>query len=287
MNDPMTETAAQTHREDPVRNWIDAAFDAQDYERTDERLTMLARFREALNQGVIRAAEPAGGYWHVHAWVKKGVFLHRALGVLTSVANGCFEMDTFPLRNTQQADLVRTVSTATVIRDGVYLAPGVSCIPPAFVNIGAWIGRDSVLDSHALVGACAQIGERVQIGAAAQIGGHIEPVDVLPVIIGDDVVMGGQCGVYDGAVIGAGAVLAAGTMLTAQTRVYDGIRKQIYEASAHRPLVIPPMAILMPGARQLSKGKYAGSGLLLHVPVVVGYRDDPSLPASLLDEFMD
>jgi 2,3,4,5-tetrahydropyridine-2-carboxylate N-succinyltransferase len=160
-------------------------------------------------------------------------------------------------------------------------------MPPSFVNIGAWVGRDTVLDSHVLVGACAQIGERVQIGCGVQVGGHIQPVESLPVIIGDDVVVGGQCGIYDGATVGDGAILCAGTILTAQTRVYDAMRKQIYTASPHRSLVIPPMAIVMPGARQLAKGKCEGSGLLVHVPVIVGYRDDASLSGSLLDELMD
>jgi 2,3,4,5-tetrahydropyridine-2-carboxylate N-succinyltransferase len=287
VSDPTIQAEMSVGTDGQIRAWIEDTFEREDYESSDDGLAMLAAFRQKLNDGRIRAAEPVKGHWRACAWVKKGVYLHRSLGTLMPAEAGCFELDTLPRRTVSRIEDVRVPSTATVIRDGVYLAGGVSCMPPSFVNIGAWIGRDTVLDSHVLVGACAQIGEHVRIGCGAQVGGHIQPVESLPVIIGDDVVVGGQCGIYDGATIGDGAILCAGTMLTAQTRVYDAVRKQIYTALADRPLVIPPMAIVMPGARQLSKGRCKGSGLLVHVPVIIGYRDETSLSGSLLDEFMD
>ena len=173
MSDPAVLAETSVRTDDRIRAWIEDTYEREDYERSDDGLAMLAAFREELNAGQVRAAEPVQGHWRACAWVKKGVYLHRALGRLVPAEAGCFELDTLAPRTVSRIEDVRVPSTAAVIRDGVYLAPGVSCMPPSFVNIGAWVGRDTVLDSHVLVGACAQIGERVQIGCGAQVGGHI------------------------------------------------------------------------------------------------------------------
>ena len=184
-----------------------------------------------------------------------------------------FDKDTLPLKKSEISDGVRVVPGGSAIRDGAYLAPGVICMPPMYVNIGAWIGEQSLLDSHALVGSCAQIGARVHVSAGAQIGGVIEPVGALPVIIEDEALIGGNTGIYEGAVIKARAVVGAGTVLTGSTPVYDLVRGQIIKPSVDRPLVVPEGAVVVPGARAVTVGNGPGWGLSLTTPVIVKYRD--------------
>ena len=240
-----------------------------------------ARLREALSAGTVRAAEPdasSPGGWRVNAWVKQGILLGFRFGDLVnaSMDHGkwpFYDKDTLPLRRFADGAGVRIVPGGSSVRDGVYLAPGVICMPPMYVNIGAWIGEQSLIDSHALVGSCAQVGARVHVSAGAQIGGVIEPVGALPVIIEDEALIGGNTGVYEGAIIKSRAVVAAGTVLTGSTPVYDLVRGVIIRPSAEQPLVVPEGAVVVPGGRAVTAGKGPEWGLALSTPVIVKYRD--------------
>jgi 2,3,4,5-tetrahydropyridine-2-carboxylate N-succinyltransferase len=240
-----------------------------------------ARLREALSAGTVRAAEPDASSplgWRVNAWVKQGILLGFKFGdtVNASMDHGkwpFYDKDTLPLRRFPDGAGVRIVPGGSSVRDGAYLAPGVICMPPMFVNIGAWIGEQSLIDSHALVGSCAQVGARVHVSAGAQIGGVIEPVGALPVIIEDDALIGGNTGIYEGAVIRTRAVVAAGTVLTGSTPVYDLVRGEIIKPTPDHPLVIPEGAVVVPGARAVTGGKGPEWQLALSTPVIVKYRD--------------
>src|SRR6266508_2115401 len=230
-----------------------------------------ARLREALSAGQVRAAEPDPSSpvgWRVNAWVKQGILLGFKFGDMAdaSMDHGrwpFYDKDTLPLKKPGLAAGVRIVPGGSAVRDGAYLAPGVICMPPMYVNIGAWVGEGSMIDSHALVGSCAQVGARVHVSAGAQVGGVIEPVGALPVIIEGAALLGGNTGIYEGAVIKARAVVAAGTVLTGSTPVYDLVRGEIIRPSADRPLVIPEGAVVVPCARAVTAGKRAAWGLSL------------------------
>ena len=240
-----------------------------------------ARLRAELSAGTVRAAEPdpaSPGGWRVNTWVKQGILLGFKFGdtVDVSMDHGglpFYDKDTLPLKQPGLAAGVRIVPGGSSIRDGAYIGPGVICMPPMFVNIGAYIGESSLIDSHALVGSCAQVGARVHVSAGAQIGGVIEPVGALPVIIEDEALIGGNTGVYEGAVIKARAVIAAGTVLTGSTPVYDLVRGEIIKPDADHPLVVPEGAVVVPGARAVTAGKGPEWGLSLATPVIVKYRD--------------
>src|SRR4029077_12326819 len=231
----------------------------------DARKTFL-EFREQLTQGKIRAAEKSRGDWKVNAWVKQGILLGFRLGELTKMGDATFsfvDKDTFPARQFAVADRVRVVPGGSSVREGAYVAPSVICMPPMFINGGAYVDEGTLIESHALVGSCAQVGKRVHLSAAAQIGGVLEPVNASPVIIEDDVLVGGNCGVYEGTQVRSGAVLGAGVILTRATPVYDIVREQVYRSSTDAPLVIPENAVVVPGSRAVSKGKAAEWGLSL------------------------
>jgi 2,3,4,5-tetrahydropyridine-2-carboxylate N-succinyltransferase len=249
--------------------------------RDDARDTFL-RLRQELSAGRVRAAEPdvaSPTGWRVNVWVKQGILLGFRVGGLIdmSIDGGrwpFFDKDTLPLKPLTVEDRVRVVPGGTSVRDGAYLGPGVICMPPAYVNIGAWVGEGTLVDSHALVGSCAQIGARVHLSAAAQIGGVIEPVGALPVVVEDDVLVGGNCGVYEGAVVRKRAVLASGTILTGSTPIYDLPNERIIAPEAGQPLVVPEGAVVVPGARAVTVGKGREWGLSLATPVIVKYRDE-------------
>jgi 2,3,4,5-tetrahydropyridine-2,6-dicarboxylate N-succinyltransferase len=240
-----------------------------------------AELRAALSAGTVRAAEPDSLNpvgWRVNTWVKQGILLGFKFGdiVDASMDHGklpFYDKDTLPLKKPGLAAGVRIVPGGSAVRDGAYLAPGVICMPPMYINIGAYVGEQSLIDSHALVGSCAQVGARVHISAAAQIGGVIEPVGALPVIIEDDVLVGGNTGIYEGAIVKARAVIAAGTVLTGSTPVYDLVRGEIIRPTTDHPLVIPEGAVVVPGARAVTVGKGSDWGLSLATPVIVKYRD--------------
>ncbi len=258
-----------------------------------ERAAALAAFaelRRQLNAGQARAAEPTPQGWQTNAWVKQGILLGFRLGELTehdaSPPFSFFDKSTLPARRFALTDQVRIVPGGSTVRDGAYLAPGVICMPPAYVNIGAWVGAGTLIDSHALVGSCAQVGARVHLSAAAQVGGVLEPVHAAPVIVEDDVFIGGNCGVYEGTRVGARAVLASGVILTRSVPVYDLVRETIYRASDAAPLAIPPGAVVVPGARAVTKGQGPAWGLSLAAPVIVKYRDQKTEAAASLEDWL-
>ena len=240
------------------------------------------RLREALSAGWARAAEPdpeAPTGWRVNAWVKQGILLGFRSGDIApypspSADQPHLDKDTLPLKRLDTASRVRLVPGGSAIRDGAYLGAGVICMPPMYINIGAWVGDGSLIDSHALVGSCAQVGSRVHVSAAAQIGGVLEPVGALPVIVEDDVLVGGNTGLYEGAVVRRRAVIAAGTVLTGSTPVYDLPRGRLIKPEAGMPVVIPEGAVVVPGARAVTAPAGQAWGLSLATPVIVKYRDD-------------
>ena len=246
-------------------------------------------FREALTRGEVRAAEKHAGQWRVNTWVKQGILLGFRLGVLEEVGSSPLtfvDKDTFPARLFTTNEKIRVVPGGSSIREGAYVAPGVICMPPMYVNVGAYIDESTLIDSHALVGSCAQVGKRVHLSAAAQIGGVLEPVNASPVIVEDDVLVGGNCGIYEGTQVRSGAVLGAGVILTRATPVYDIVREQVYRSTADLPLVIPENAVVVPGSRAISKGKAAEWGLALYTPVIVKYRDQKTQSSIELEDLL-
>jgi 2,3,4,5-tetrahydropyridine-2-carboxylate N-succinyltransferase len=256
-------------------------------DRTAARAVFM-EFRQALTQGKIRAAAKRGGQWMVNTWVKQGILLGFRLGELAESGDALtfVDKDTFPVRHFTVADRVRIVPGGSSAREGAYIAPSVVCMPPMYINVGAYVDEGTMIDSHALVGSCAQVGKRVHLSAAAQIGGVLEPVNAAPVIIEDDVLIGGNCGVYEGILVRTRAVLGAGTILTRSTPLYDTVRGEVYRATAEKNLEVPEGAVVVPGARAVSKGKAAEWGLSLYTPVIVKYRDEKTDKALELEEFL-
>lgn len=250
---------------------------------------LFGEFRAALTAGQIRAAEPDGEGWKVNAWVKQGILLGFRLGVLKEMGGECLsfvDKDTFPARNFRLDDKVRIVPGGSSVREGAFLAAGVVCMPPMYVNVGAYVDEGTMIDSHALVGSCAQVGKRVHLSAAAQVGGVLEPVNASPVIIEDDVLVGGNCGIYEGTRVRKRAVLGSGVILTRSTPVYDLVRGEVYRATPEAPLTIPEDAVVVPGSRKVSKGKGAEWGLSIYTPVIVKYRDEKTDAAIELEELL-
>ena len=247
-----------------------------------------------LEAGAIRSAErDADGVWNAVPWVKRGILLGFQLGKLSDLSPRdakpgftFFDKDTYPLRALTLEDAVRVVPGGSAIRRGAYVSPGVVCMPPMYVNVGAYVGKATMIDSHALVGSCAQIGERVHLSAAAQIGGVLEPVNASPVVVEDDVIVGGNCGIYEGTVVRERAVIGAGVILTRGTPVYDLVKETVYRGSAERPLEIPSGAVVVPGARRVTAAWGEREGLSLQTPVIVKYRDDKTDSATALEGWL-
>ncbi|HVO57306.1 MAG TPA: 2,3,4,5-tetrahydropyridine-2,6-dicarboxylate N-succinyltransferase [Dongiaceae bacterium] len=267
---------------------------AGDYSEDDRRV--FQKFKDALNRGEIRAAEPHSASpsgWRVNTWVKKGILLGFRLSGSKLVEMGpyptaqpFFDKPSYPLKTLRREDSVRLVPGGSSIRDASYVAPGVVCIPPMFINFGAYVDQGTMVDSHALIGSCAQVGRNCHISAAAQIGGVIEPIGALPVIIEDDVMIGGNSGVYEGTVVKKRAVLGTGTILNASTPVYDLVRDTVYAANDDAPLVIPEEAIVVPGSRPVKHPIGAKWGLSLYAAVIVKYRDAKTDSRIRLEEFL-
>lgn len=256
-----------------------------------EALAAFQQLKDGLNAGTIRSAErDDNGTWHANGWVKAGILLGFRLGRIRPMAESgpfpFYDKDTWPLRSVGLADGVRIVPGGTGIRDGCYLAPGTVILPPAFVNAGAYIDTDTMVDSHALVGSCAQIGKRVHISAGVQIGGVLEPIGALPVIIEDDVLVGGNGGIYEGTIVRERAVLAPGTILSGGTIVFDLVRNTTYRREGDRPLEIPAGAVVVPGSRPISSGPGKALGLSLYAPVIVKYRDERTDTSVRLEELL-
>jgi 2,3,4,5-tetrahydropyridine-2-carboxylate N-succinyltransferase len=245
---------------------------------------------DALEQGLVRAAErDADGTWSAVRWVKRGILLGFRIGTIADMSVppfAFFDKDTYPPRALSADDGVRIVPGGSAVRRGAYLAPGVVCMPPMYVNVGAYVGEGTMVDSHALVGSCAQVGARVHLSASAQIGGVLEPVNAAPVIVEDDVLVGGNCGVYEGTVVRRRAVLAAGVVLTRGTPIFDLVRETVYRGEDGVPLVVPEGAVVVPGARAIRGGWGASQQLALQTPVIVKYRDERTDVATALESWL-
>ena len=249
-----------------------------------------------LEHGRVRAAQrDAAGAWRAVPWVKQGILLGFRFGRVVDMslsglghrsAFQFFDKHTFPTREFRLEDQVRIVPGGSTIRRGAFVAPGVVCMPPMYINVGAHVGPGTMVDSHALVGSCAQVGARVHLSAAAQLGGVLEPVNASPVVIEDDVIVGGNCGVYEGTVVRERAVLAAGVVLTRGTPVFDLVRETVYRGSADRALEIPAGAVVVPGSRRVRGAWAEEEGLALQTPVVVKYRDEKTDVATTLEQWL-
>jgi 2,3,4,5-tetrahydropyridine-2,6-dicarboxylate N-succinyltransferase len=247
--------------------------------------------KAALNTGSVRAADrDADGCWRPNPWVKSGILLGFKLGKVGPAAERgafpFFDKDTFPLRRFGPEHGVRIVPGGSAIRDGSYIAPGVVCMPPMYINTGAYVGEGTMVDSHALVGSCAQIGRKVHLSAGVQIGGVLEPVGALPVVIEDEVLVGGNSGVYEGTIVRERAVLAPGTVLSAGTAVFDLVRDRVYRRDGDQPLEIPAGAVVVPGTRPVKSGSGAAAGIALYAPIIVKYRDERTDTAVKLEELL-
>ena len=265
-----------------LNNDIEALFDNQPESYSEEHFRTFQAFKDALNSGEARAAEPdadAPTGWRVNGWVKKGILVGFRLGEIIDMSIDAsrqpwMDKSTFPVRKLSADAGVRIVPGGSSIRDGVYVGKGVTCMPPMYINVGAYVGDGSMVDSHALVGSCAQVGRHCHISAAAQIGGVLEPVGAMPVIIEDEVLMGGNCGVYEGTIVKKRAVLGTGVILNRSTPVYDLVHDRVIAADDETPLMIPEEAVVVAGARSVKKGIGADHGISLYTPVVVKYRDE-------------
>ena len=284
--------------EESITRLSRASFPLQGADRGEVRLS-IAALLEALEAGAVRAARPPTSGWEAVPWVKQGILLAFKVGKTSNFVphpphkNASFggstfhyaDRDTLPLRDTNGPEEgVRIVPGGTSVRAGAYLGSGVVIMPPAYVNVGAWVGEGAMIDSHALVGSCAQVGSRAHLSAGAQLGGVLEPIGLRPVVLEDDVLVGGNAGVFEGTLVGKGAVLAPGVQLTASTTVYDLVRDETYRAQDGAPLTIPPGAVVVPGSRP-GRGPVAEAhGIHLYVPVIVKYRDDKTDAATALEE---
>jgi 2,3,4,5-tetrahydropyridine-2-carboxylate N-succinyltransferase len=272
---------------------IEALFAAGSGAPRDEARAVIAELRAALSAGEVRAAEPddtSPTGWRVNPWVKRGILLAFRFGsIVDMTADGrglYFDKDTLPLKPLSTTSSVRIVPGGSSVRDGAYLGRDVVCMPPMYINIGAHVGDGTLIDSHALVGSCAQVGNRVHVSAAAQIGGVLEPVGALPVIVEDDVLIGGNCGVYEGTVVKKRAVLAAGTILTGSTPIYDLTTGTIIQPKTGDPLVVPEGAVVVPGTRPLRSGPGQDWGLSVATPVIVKYRDERTSARTALEQWI-
>jgi 2,3,4,5-tetrahydropyridine-2,6-dicarboxylate N-succinyltransferase len=261
---------------------IEKLFDEKPQTYTEGHFRLFAEFKAALNAGAIRAAEPdaaARSGWRVNGWVKKGILLGFRMGGVVDMSvdrtrQPFFDKATYPVKRFTAQSGIRIVPGGSSIRDGCFIGKGVTCMPPMYINAGAYVGDGTMVDSHVLVGSCAQVGKNCHISAASQIGGVLEPVGALPVIIEDEVLVGGNCGVYEGTVVKRRAVLGTGAILNRSTPVYDIVRKIVHRATDDEPLVIPEEAVVVAGSRAINTGQGKEWGISLYTPVIVKYRDD-------------
>ncbi len=256
----------------------------------DKALRAFEQLRSMLGEGRVRAAEFKDGQWRPNTWVKQGILLGFRLGVLEQIQGenpfSFFDKNTLPLKRLSIENDVRLVPGGSAIREGAFVAKGVICMPPMYINIGAYVDEGTMIDSHALVGSCAQVGKRVHLSAGAQVGGVLEPVGALPVIIEDDVLVGGNCGVYEGTVVRKSAVLGAGVILAGGTAVYDIVKETVYRKSGTTPLTIPEGAVVIPGSRRLQGQWATDHGLSVATPLVIKYRDGKTDLSALLEDVL-
>ncbi len=258
---------------------IERLFDAKPAAYSPADVRLFEDFRRALEEGLVRAAEPDPASptgWRVNAWVKKGILLGFRIGSIVDMSAGglsFLDKNTYPVQHFSPADGVRIVPGGSSVRSGAYLGKSVTCMPPMYINVGAYVGDGTMVDSHALVGSCAQVGANCHISAASQIGGVLEPVGAMPVIVEDDVLIGGNCGVYEGAILKRRVVLGTGTILNRSTPVYDLVRQTVHKAGVEDPLVIPEGAVVVAGSRAVTSGPGKEWGIGVYTPVIVKYRD--------------
>jgi 2,3,4,5-tetrahydropyridine-2-carboxylate N-succinyltransferase len=277
-----------------LQSQIETLFDSPPPSYSAEHFNVFHNFKDGLNKGEIRAAEPdpaAPSGWRVNAWVKKGILLGFRMGNLVDMSVDAkkqpyFDKATYPVRKLFLTDGIRVVPGGSSIRDGSFIAKGVICMPPMFINVGAYVAEDTMIDSHVLVGSCAQVGRNCHLSAAAQIGGVLEPIGALPVIIEDNVMVGGNAGVYEGTVVKKGAVLGTGTILNRSIPVYDMVRGAVYTAKDDLPVVIPENAVVVPGSRAISHPAGAKLGLSLQAAVIVKYRDEKTEARVQLEDLL-
>ncbi len=261
---------------------------------SDEEIRLFTDFRDLLNQGIVRSAEPDPSQptgWRVNTWVKKGILLGFRMGSIVEMSGTgsdaqFFDKSTYPLKQFTLDNKVRIVPGGSSVRGGCYVGRGVTCMPPMYINVGSYVGEGTMVDSHALIGSCAQIGRNCHISAASQIGGVLEPVGALPVIIEDEVLVGGNCGIYEGTVVKRRAVLGSGTILNRSTPVYDLIRNAVHRATNDAPLVIPENAVVVPGSRKVTSGPGSDWGISLYTPVIVKYRDSTTETKIQLEDLL-
>ncbi|HHS13746.1 MAG TPA: 2,3,4,5-tetrahydropyridine-2,6-dicarboxylate N-succinyltransferase [bacterium] len=268
-------------------NRIEAAFEGTLDEA--EALKTFEEFMQALNDGSVRAAEKKDDRWTVNGWVKKGILLGFRLGEISDYSFESFsfyDKSTFPLKTLSMKHGLRIVPGGSSIRNGCYIGKQVTCMPPMYINVGAYVDDQTMVDSHALIGSCAQIGKRVHISAGSQIGGVLEPIGSLPVIIEDDVLIGGNCGIYEGTVVRKGAVIGAGTVITGSTPVYDLVLGKIYKKTEESPLQIPPRAVVIPGTRPVLSSAGREWGLSVLTPIIIKYKDDKTKAQIELESFL-
>jgi len=267
-----------------MQNQIEALYDAKPAKYTKEDRLLYNQFIDDLNQGKIRSAEKIDGEWIVNVWVKKGILTGFRMGILKdmgwSAQKPFFDKDTLPEKHFTLADQIRLVPGGTSVRNGCYLAPGVAVMPPAFINVGSYIDSGTLVDSHALVGSCAQIGKNVHISAGAMIGGVLEPIGSRPVIVEDNVFLGGNTGIYEGILIQSRAVIASGTIITSSTPVYDAVNKCFLSKESGKPITIPQNAVVVAGSRPLN----GSDGFSVYCPIIIKYRDEKTDLAVILEQ---
>lgn len=255
-------------------------------------MTELEKFNEtiaALENGSIRVAEKKDGRWQVNSWVKEVILSGFRLGKIVDMSQGQFsflDKDTFPTRSFTEADRVRLVPGGSSVRRGAYLAPSVIVMPPAYINVGAYVDEGSMVDSHATIGSCAQVGKHVHVSAAAQIGGVLEPAGAMPTIVEDGAFIGGNCGIYEGTIVGEGAVLASGVIITSATAIYDATKGEFVPRSEDGRVVVPAGAVVVSGSKPLTRGAAAGSGVQLYCPVIVKYRDEKTAASVRMEDLL-
>ena len=260
---------------------IERLFDKNPSSYSGADFQLFADFKIALNEGRIRAAEPCPSErtgWRVNAWVKKGILVGFRMGQIVDMSvdperQPFLDKSTYPVKRVSAQDGVRLVPGGSSIRDGCYVGKGVVCMPPMYINVGAYVSEGTMVDSHALVGSCAQIGNSCHISAASQIGGVLEPVGAMPVIVEDNVLVGGNCGIYEGTIVKRRAVLGTGTILNRSTPVYDLVRNTVHKATDDEPLIIPEDAVVIAGTRAITHGPGKDWGISIYTPVIVKYRD--------------
>jgi 2,3,4,5-tetrahydropyridine-2,6-dicarboxylate N-succinyltransferase len=259
---------------------IEELFDTKPAEYTPAHFEIFATFQTALNEGRVRAAEPDAASptgWRVNLWVKKGILLGFRMGTNVDMSVGSLsfrDKSTFHLQQFDGEKNIRIVPGGSSVRNGAYLGQNVTCMPPMYINAGAYVDDGTMVDSHALVGSCAQVGKRCHISAASQIGGVLEPVGAMPVIVEDDVLVGGNCGIYEGTIVKRRAVLGTGTILNRSTPVYDLVRNTIHRATDDSPLVVPEDAVVIAGTRAITNGPGKEWGISVYTPIIVKYRDE-------------